>query len=246
MIGLGKGLQLHIIIYHDQAVLQIRPGEGTGLHLGNASGAHIGTQERAHHQTDAAFSLTAVTDQKQHGLPFIAGNQAVAHVFLKCGDVFGVQKLLQKCEPFFRHRCGRIVGNRQTVHAEHFFFPECAIQKQGTVGNVDSVCFHRQRLRIAHEPQGLQKILHLSGKTVGHIGLDLFQNVPHELCFISDTAINCEEGTGNGDHGMFLQIFPTEERFVDFLTFHPLRNKIRLLVHRPLFPPLSIAPAIPG
>lgn len=93
VVGLGQGLQLHVIIHHHQQMLQIRSGEGTDFHLLNASGIHVVSQQGAHHEANSGLTLAAFAHQEQHLLSLGGRDQAVAHVFLQGGDVLRIQNL---------------------------------------------------------------------------------------------------------------------------------------------------------
>ena len=86
-------LHLHVVIHHQKLVLQIGPGEGTALHLGDAAVFQIAAQKLLHHHADAALALAAVALQQHHNLPAICWNQAVAQVFLQGQDVRLLQQL---------------------------------------------------------------------------------------------------------------------------------------------------------
>ena len=172
VVGLGQGLQLHVIIHHHQQMLQIRSGEGTDFHLLNASGIHVVSQQGAHHEANSGLTLAAFAHQEQHLLSLGGRDQAVAHVFLQGGDVLRIQKLIKKRKPLCGCRCAGVVGNRKPVDAEILDGVKFSGEEVCTVGKVDSVCIGRQRFGIAHHPHGVQQIVDLLGNSYGHIGFD--------------------------------------------------------------------------
>ena len=122
VVGLGQRLQLHVIVHHQKLMLQIRAGKGACLHLGDAAGVHVVSQQRAKHQPDAALALATLAGEDQHLLSLGGGDKAVPHELLQGGNVLRLQKLGQKMQPFLRLRRVGLIGYRQTVPAEVFFF----------------------------------------------------------------------------------------------------------------------------
>lgn len=82
IVGGFQRFQLHIVVYHQQLVLQIGAGKGATLHLGDAAVFHVAAQQLLHHHADAALTLAAVALEQHHDLPAVRRNQAVAEVFL--------------------------------------------------------------------------------------------------------------------------------------------------------------------
>ena len=93
IVGLGQGAQIHIIVHHQEFVLQVRTAEPVALHLLDAGGIHAVTQQRAHDQSDAAFALAALADEHEHFLPLGGWQQAVAEEFLQGGNIIFLQQL---------------------------------------------------------------------------------------------------------------------------------------------------------
>ena len=59
IVGLGQGAHVHIIVYHQELVFQIRTAEPIALHLLDVGGIHAVTQQGAHDQSNAAFAFAA-------------------------------------------------------------------------------------------------------------------------------------------------------------------------------------------
>ena len=91
IIGLGQGAHIHIVVHHQELVLQIRTAEPVALHLLNAGGIHAVAQQGTHDKTDTAFALAAFADHQEHLLPLGGGQQAVAEEFLQGWDVIFLQ-----------------------------------------------------------------------------------------------------------------------------------------------------------
>ena len=93
IIGLGQCAHVHIVVHHQELVLQVRTAEPVALHLLDAGGIHAVTQQRAHDQSDAAFALAALADEHEHFLPLGGGQQTVAEEFLQGGNIVFLQQL---------------------------------------------------------------------------------------------------------------------------------------------------------
>ena len=91
IVGLGQGAHIHIVIYHQELVFQVRTAEPVALHLLDAGGIHAVTQQRAHDQSDTALALTAPADEHEHFLPLGSRQQAVAKKFLQGGNIIFLQ-----------------------------------------------------------------------------------------------------------------------------------------------------------
>ena len=99
IVGLGQGAQIHIIIHHQEFVLQVRTAEPVALHLLDAGGIHAVAQQRAHDQPDAAFALAALADEHEHFLPLGSRQQAVAEKLLQGWNIIFLQQLGQELQP---------------------------------------------------------------------------------------------------------------------------------------------------
>ena len=93
IIGLGQGAQIHIIVHHQEFVLQVRTAEPVALHLLDAGGIHAVAQQGAHDKTDTAFALAALTDEHEHLLSLGSRQQAVTQKLLQGGNVLRLQQL---------------------------------------------------------------------------------------------------------------------------------------------------------
>ena len=93
IIGLGQSAQIHIVVHHQEFVLQVRTAEPVALDLLDAGGIHVVAQQRAHDQSDATFSLAALADEHEHLLPLGGWQQTVAEKLLQGGNVLRLQQL---------------------------------------------------------------------------------------------------------------------------------------------------------
>ena len=64
IIGLGQSTHVHIVVHHQQLVLQICAAEPIALHLLDAGGIPAVTQQGAHDKTDSGFALAALDEAK--------------------------------------------------------------------------------------------------------------------------------------------------------------------------------------
>ena len=94
-MGGFQRFQLHVVIHHQQLVLQIGAGEGAALHLGDAAVFQVAAEHFLHHHADAALALAVVALEQHHHLPAVCRNQAVAEVFLQGQDVLRFQQVRQ-------------------------------------------------------------------------------------------------------------------------------------------------------
>ena len=156
MRGLQR-LQLHVVIHHQQLVLQIGAGEGAALHLGDAAVFQVAAEHFLHHHADAALALAAVALEQHHHLPAVRRNQAVAEVFLQGQNILRFQKIGQKPQPCHRLRRAWVISDGKPVAAKFFFDTKLAIEKQRAVGNVDAILLNGQLRRVGFQPERFQK-----------------------------------------------------------------------------------------
>lgn len=99
VIRLGQGVHVHIIVHHEQPVLQVGAGELVRLDLLDAAHVHGIAQHSVQHQSDAALTLAALADDEHHPLGLGGRDQAVAHVLLQGGDIVRLQQLRKEGQP---------------------------------------------------------------------------------------------------------------------------------------------------
>ena len=121
IVGGLQRFQLHVVIHHQQLVLQIGAGEGAALHLGDAAVFQVAAEQLLHHNPDTAFALAAVALEQHHGLSAVRRNQAVAEVFLQGQNVLRFQKIGQKPQPCHRLWRTGVISDGKPVAAEFFF-----------------------------------------------------------------------------------------------------------------------------
>ena len=187
-------------------MLQIRPGEGAVFHLVDAAVLGIGAEQGVHHHADPGLALAAVSLNEQHHLTPGAGNQAVAHELLQGQNILRLQKFRQKPQPDFRLRCVGIVADGQAVQAEASFLHEAAIQKEGAVGEENSILMLFQLAPvIALHADSLQQIFGFRHQPAGQVFLDVVEHIPQEPVFVGDDAFRGEEVFSLAEQGVLRQ-----------------------------------------
>ena len=159
-----------------------------------------------HHHADPGLALAAVSLNEQHHLTPGAGNQAVSHELLQGQNVLRLQKFRQKPQPDLRLRCVGIVGDGQAVQAEAFFLHEVAVQKQGAVGEENTILMLFQRSPvIALHTDGFQQVFSFRHQPAGQVFLDVVEHIPQEPVLIGDDALRGEKVLSLADHGLLFQ-----------------------------------------
>ncbi len=224
IVGLREPLGLHVVVHHQQRMLQIGAGEAVGLHLVQVPVHHVVTENGSEHRPDPALALTAFAHQHQHLLGLGRGDQAVAHILLQRGNVLRIQKFMEKAEPALRRRCVGDIGHRQPVPTVFFVLGERTIQKQRSVCHMDTVGLQRQIFQIGLRPQHLQDAVQLFGHTAADRSLELVVDQLFQLTLVGDPLVHREEGSLYADHRVLCQVFLAEQDLVDLLPVEPPRQ----------------------
>ena len=220
-MGGFQRFHLHVIVYHQKLVLQIGPGKGAALHLGDTAVFQIVTQHLLHHHTDAAFSLAAVAFEQHHGLPAVGGDEAVAEILLQGQNVLILQKLRQKMQPCHRLRSVGIIFDGQAVAAELLLIGELTVQKQRTVGNMEPIFVYRKIGYIGFQLHHFKKSRCTFGKAAVEIGTEHFVDILAYTFFVSDTAILSKETAAHPHHRVLLQKVLAEPDLIYHFTVVP-------------------------
>ena len=222
-MGGFQGFHLHVVIHHQKLVLQIGPGKGAALYLGDAAVLQIAAQQLLHYHADAAFAFAAVALQQHHDLPAICWNQAVAEIFLQGQNVRLLQQLRQKTQPVNRLRRVGIKFNRQAVAAELLFGSERAAEEQRAVGHVNPILVQGQVRRIGFQLKHFQQAGGAFCKTAAEMRAKHFVNLLADALLIGNTTIHGEEVAADAYHGVRRQKILTEHHLVEVLVLHPAR-----------------------
>ena len=193
-------LQLHVVIYHQQLVLQIGSGKGAALHLGDAAVFQVAAEHFLHHHADAALALAAVALEQHHDLPAVRRNQAVAEVFLQGQNVLRLQQVRQKPQPGHRLRRARVISDGKPVAAEFFFGTKLTIEKQCAVGNVDAILLNGQLLRVGLQPERFQQACGAAGGAAGEVRAQHLIDLLADALFVSNAALHGEKAAVHADH----------------------------------------------
>ena len=236
IVGLGQSAHIHIVIYHQELVFQIRTAEPVALHLLDAGGIHAVAQQRAHDKTDAAFTLAALADEHEHLLSLGGWQQTVAEKLLQGGNVLRLQQLGQELQPAFRCRCIRIVRDGQAVVAVALVGGKATVHEIRPVGNMDAVGFNGQRRRIRLQLDAGKQICHNFGQPGGQNSGDFLQNEIADLSLVLDQPVHGEKPPTHTFHGVLVQKLLAEQHFIDVSAVVPVRPRLRCHIHLPIPP----------
>ena len=248
IVGLWQGAHVHIIVHHQELVLQVRTAEPVALDLLDAGGIHVVAQQRAHDKSDTAFALAALADEHEHLLPPGSWQQTVAEKLLQGGNVLRLQQLGQELQPLFRSGRVRVVGDRQPVVAVALVGGKAAVHEIRSVGNMDAVRLNGQRRRIRLQLDAGKQICHNFGQSGGQNSGDFLQNEIADLPLILNEAIHGEQPPAHTFHGVLLQKLLAEQHFIDVFAVVPVRPRLRCCCHfrPPCEFPLIFAAALPA
>src|SRR5699024_8491079 len=94
---------------------QVSTGKSVLRYFPDAAVLHVGTEQRSQHSADLALALAAVAFNHHYPLSLVAGNQAVADIFLQGGNVLRVEQAIQKFQPENRFRGIGVIGHGEAV-----------------------------------------------------------------------------------------------------------------------------------
>ena len=145
IVGLPQGLHPHIIVHTQQNVFQVGAGKTVLGNFADAAVLHVAAEQGGQHRADLALTLAAIALNDHHALSLVAGDQAVADIFLQSGNVLRVKKPIQKSQPAGRRGRIGIIGHRQAAtHDIRFSLRKGAIQKQRAVCQMNAVSLRRE------------------------------------------------------------------------------------------------------
>ena len=193
-------LQLHVVIHHQQLVLQIGSGEGAALHLGDAAVFQVAAEQLLHHHADAALALAAVALEQHHHLPAVCRNQTVAEVFLQGQNVLRFQQVGQKPQPCHRLRRAGVISDGEAVAAEFLLRAERVAEKQRAVGNVNTVFLNGQLRRVGFQPERFEKTCGAARRAAREMRAQHLIDLLANALFISNAALHREKAAVHADH----------------------------------------------
>ena len=137
-------------------MLQVSTGKSVLGYFPDAAILHVGAEQSSQNSADLRLALAAAALNDHHPLSLVAGNQAVADIFLQGGDVLRVEQAIQKFQPENRFRGIGVVGHVETI-ADNFWLSlhKGPVQKKCAVGKVNPI---RLRGKILHQCRQLHQL----------------------------------------------------------------------------------------
>ena len=228
-------------------MLQIGTGKSVLGYFPDAAILHVGAEQSSQHSADLTLAFTAVAFDDHHPLALVAGDQAVADVFLQGGNVLRVEQAIQKFQPENGLGCPGIVGHRETI-TDNFGFSlyKFSAQKKRPVGEVNPV---RLRWKILHQRRQLHQLHNVAdfaGDITDRTAFQLLKNLSPQGQLIGHTAFGREKSPVCEENLVRLQELLTKQGFVDVFSIKPDGHSVRRIVflHR-AFPPSFVVPAAP-
>ena len=228
-------------------MFQIGTGKPVLGYFSDAAVLHVGAEQSPQHSADLRLALAAAAFNNHHSLSLVAGNQAVADIFLQGGDVLRVEQAIQKLQPENRFWGVGVVGHGETV-ADDFRLSlhKGSVQKKSPVGKVNPV---RLRGKILHQRRQFHQfhnVADFAGNIADRTAFQLLKNFSPQGQFVCHTAFGREKSPVCEDDLVRLQELLTKQGFVDAFAIEPDGHpvKLRFVFHRHR-PPFSACPAVP-
>ena len=228
-------------------MFQIGTGKPVLGYFPDAAILHVGTEQSSQHSADLRLSFAAAALNDHHPLPLVAGNQAVADIFLQGGDVLRVEQTIQKLQPENRFWGVGLVGHGETV-ADDFrlSFRKSSVQKKRAVGKINPIQLRGKILHQRRQFHQLHNVADFAGNVADRTAFQLFKNLSPQGQLISHTAFGREKSPVCEDDLVRLQELLTKQGFVDAFSIkpdgHPVKLRFVFHGHRP---PFSACPAVP-
>ena len=228
-------------------MFQIRTGKAVLGYFSYAAILHIRAEHGSQHSADLRLSFAAVAFNHHHSLSLVAGNQAVADIFLQGGDVLRIEQAIQKFQPENRFWSVGVVGHRETV-ADDFWFSlyKGSIQKKCPVGKMNPIRLWGEILHQCCQFHQFNNVANFAGNVADCTAFQFFKNLSPQGKFIGDTAFGRKKSPVCEDDLVCLQELITKQGFVDAFSIEPDGHPIRLrFVFHGRYPPFSACPAVP-
>ena len=196
IVGLLERFHAHVVVNHQVNMLKICTGKTVFGYLSNAAILGIAAKNPGEYRADLRLSFAAVALDDHHALSFIAGNQAVADVFLKSENVFRIQQCIEKAQPYLWRRRFRIVGNREAA-ADNLILEwiKGTVKQQRAVGQMNPVCSRREVFDKSRDFEQFNDV----GDFLGDVGCcEVFKSLidfNFERRIINHATIDGEEGS---------------------------------------------------
>ena len=110
-------------------------------------------------------------------LSLVAGNQAVADIFLQGGDVLRVEQTIQKFQPEDRFRSVGVVGHGEAV-SDNFRLSLCkgSVQKKCAVGKMNPIRLRGKILHQRRQFHQLHNVADFAGNVADRTAFQLLKN----------------------------------------------------------------------
>ena len=216
-------------------MFQISAGKTVLGNFADAAVLHVAAEQGGQHRADLALTLAAIALNDHHALSLVAGDQAVADIFLQSGNVLRVKKPIQKSQPAGRRGRIGIIGHRQAAtHDIRFSLRKGAIQKQRAVCQMNAVSLRREILYQRRQLHQLHDIADFAGDIADRTAFQFLKNFSTQWQLIGHAAIRREKSPVCVDDFVSAEKIITKQGFIDTLAVKPdgLVGLTRLLVLR--------------
>lgn len=185
----------HIVIHKKMNVLQIGAGKPVVGDFCNAAVLHIAAKQPRQHGTDLRFSFAALALEDHHALPLGAGNEAIADILLKGGNVLRVEQIGKKPKPDNRLSClWIVVDGKPAAHDLRPSRKETAVNAERPVLHMNFIRIRRKALCMNHQLHDLHDIgngaQNVFCGTALQLGIDFLFQQQQRVC---QPPIRCEE-----------------------------------------------------
>ena len=220
-------------------MFQVSTGKTVLGYFPDAAILHVGAEQSSQNSADLRLALAAAALNDHHPLSLVAGNQAVADIFLQGWDVLRAEKAIQKLQPEGRLWGVGVVGHGETV-ADDFRLSlrKGPIQKKRPIGKVNPVRLRGKILCQCRQLHQLHNVADFAGNVADRTVFQLFKNLSPQGQLISHTAFGREKSPVCEDDLVqpFLQTGNQAILVQHFNNFHPLfqlsgNEQIRQILH---------------
>ena len=228
-------------------MLQVSTGKAVLGYFPDAAILHVGAEQSSQHSADLRLSFAAAALNDHHPLPLVAGDQAVADIFLQGGDVLRVEQAIQKFQPKNRFRGVGVVGHGEAV-SDDFRLSLCkgSIQKKRPVGKMNPIRLRGEILHQCCQLHQLHNVADFAGNVADRTAFQLLKNLSPQGQFIGHTTFGREKSPVCKDDLVRLQELLTKQGFVDTFSIEPDGHPVKLrFVFHGRYPPFSACPAVP-
>ena len=205
-------------------MLQVSTSKSVLRYFPDAAVLHVGAEQSPQHSADLALALAAVALNDHHPLSLIAGNQAVADVFLQGGNVLRIEKAIQKLQPADGFRGVGVVGHGETVTDDfRFSLHKPPIQKKRPVGEVNPVWLRWKILRQRRQLHQFYNVADFAGNVADRAALQFLENLSTQRQVISHPSFGREKSPVCVDDFVSAKKIITKQGLIDTFAVKPNR-----------------------